>query len=61
MLVLTPHIGPQLPNRTLPTKADDPTPILSAVADLGWDLVAAAPIPLAGSTAVTAMYVWRRR
>ncbi len=61
-LVLNPHYGPQPPLQTLPTKPDlDPSAVLSAVTDIGWELVAAAPIHFAGSTAVTCIYVFRRR
>jgi hypothetical protein len=60
-LTLSPHIGPQPAGRSLPGKADDVNPVLNAVAAVGWELVTAGVIPLAGSTAIGMTYVWRRR
>jgi hypothetical protein len=61
VLTLSPHVGPQPPSRSLPTKADDVNPVLNAIAGAGWELVAAAVLNHAGSTAVGMQYVWRRR
>jgi hypothetical protein len=60
VLTLSAHMGEQPKLRSLPTKADDPTVILSAIAEFGWDLVTAAPITFPDSTAVTCIYVFRR-
>ncbi|MEV4510756.1 hypothetical protein AB0K00_17510 [Dactylosporangium sp. NPDC049525] len=60
-LTLLPHQGEQPKHRTYPTKADDdPSSILSELADMGWIPVSMSTVSFPDSSAVLCVYVFRR-
>lgn len=60
-LTLLPHHGPQPEHRTYPTKADDdPSWILSEIADMGWIPVSMSTVTFADSPAILCVYVFQR-
>lgn len=60
-LHLTPHVGPQPKFATVNLPVSDPTDVLSALHDMGWDLVAMSTHKHPQFDSLGACYAFRRR